>query len=70
MNIGAITSESGAYSEWGKNYEILFACDSEQRIDTGESQMSNWAGLILGQIPHSKEQRSSQIFKLTGTFLG
>ena len=45
----------------GKELRNPFACDADQSIDTGESQPSDWAGLILGQIPHSKDQRSSQI---------
>ena len=45
----------------GKELRDPFACDADQRIDSGESQMSYWAGLILGQIPHSKDQRSSQM---------
>ena len=45
----------------GKELRNPFACNDDQRIDTGESQMSDWAGLILGQIPQSKEQRSSQM---------
>lgn len=79
VNIGAITGESSTYS-MGKELRNPFTCNADQRIDTGESQMSDWAGLILSQISHSKEQRSSQmprvcpgewaIIELTASFLG
>ena len=54
-----MTRERGARAECGKNYESF--CPRSWQAFWHESQMPNWAGLILGQIPHCTEQNSSQM---------
>ena len=49
-----MTRERGAHAECGKNYESF--CLRSWQAFWHESQMPNWAGLILSQIPHWTEQ--------------
>ena len=54
-----MTRERGAHAECGKNYESF--CLRSWQAFWHESQMTDEAGLNLGQIPHCTEQNFSQM---------
>ena len=60
VNIGAMTFERISSCRMQKKLKNPFACNADQHFEN-ESQMPDWTGLILGQIPCCTEKDPSQI---------
>ena len=80
VNIGAITGESGAYAEWGKNYEIVLLATLTSVLTPAKVKCPTGRASFWVKFPTVKNNAAVKcpgysrgewaILELTGTFQG